>query len=56
MDFEKILAQLCGERDLLDKVIADLQILAREDKRGRDRPSGSVTKSAQSGTSPVPEQ
>jgi len=50
MDVEKILAELRGERDLIEKVIADLENLARKGKRGRGRPLGSITKKKPNGT------
>lgn len=49
MDFAKILAQLRGQRDLIDQVIVSIENLAHP-KRGRGRPKGSVTKSTQNGT------
>ena len=47
MNFEKILAELRGERDLIDKVIGTIENLADKGKRGRGRPLSSVTKSKQ---------
>jgi hypothetical protein len=49
MDFEKMLLQLRGERDLIDKVIVSIETLARKGKRGRGRPPSSVTKNTQNG-------
>ena len=43
MDVEKILEQLRVERDLIDRVIVDLEALSRRGKRGRA--SGSDAKS-----------
>jgi hypothetical protein len=54
MDFEKILAQLRGERDLIEQVIVNIEKLAHKVKRGRGRPLGSITKSQQNGTRPAP--
>jgi hypothetical protein len=45
MSFEKMLAELRGERDLIDKVIVTIENLAGRGKHGRGRPLGSVTKS-----------
>lgn len=56
MDFEKILAQLRGERNLIDQVIVNIENLARKVKRGRGRPLGSITKSPQNGTKLAPHQ
>jgi hypothetical protein len=50
MDFEKMLLQLRGERDLIDKVIVSIENLARKGKRSRGRPPGSVTKNTPNGT------
>ena len=47
MDLEEILAELRGERDLLGQAIVTIENLARESKRGRGRPPGSITKSTQ---------
>jgi hypothetical protein len=52
MDYEKMLAQLRGERDLIEQVIVNIENLARKGKRGRGRPLGSITKSTQ----PAPER
>jgi hypothetical protein len=56
MDFEKILAQLRGERDLIEQVIVNIENLAHKVKGGRGRPLGSITKSPQNGTKPAPAQ
>jgi hypothetical protein len=47
MDVEKILAQLRGELDLIEKAIASMEDLARKGKRGRGRPLGLVSKGNQ---------
>jgi hypothetical protein len=47
VNFEKMLAELRGERDLIDKVIVTIENLAGRGKRGRGRPLSSVTKSKQ---------
>jgi hypothetical protein len=41
MDYERILAELRRERNLLDGVIVTIEALARNGKRGRGRPLGS---------------
>jgi hypothetical protein len=47
LDLEKMLAELRGERDLIDKVIVAIENLSGQGKRGRGRPLGSVTKMKQ---------
>jgi len=42
-----MLAELRGERDLIDKVIVAIENLSGQGKRGRGRPLGSVTKMKQ---------
>ncbi len=44
MDIGKILLQLREERDRIAQVIAALELLVREGKRGRGRPPGSSKK------------
>ena len=50
MDVEKILAQLRGEHDLIEKAIAKIENLTRKGKRGRGRPLSLVAKSKQNET------
>lgn len=50
MDVEKILAELRGERDLIEKAIGNIENLARKGKRGPGRPLNLVTKSKQNET------
>jgi hypothetical protein len=47
MDVQKIVAQLRGELDLIERAIASMENLARKGKRGRGRPLGLVSKSNQ---------
>ena len=54
VDFEKMLIQLRGERDLIDRVIVQIENLARRGKRGRGRPLGSVAKNTQNDTVKLP--
>ena len=56
MDVEKILAELRGEHDLIEKAIVKIENLTRKGKRGRGRLLGLVTKSKQNETmTPAPE-
>ncbi len=50
MDVEKILAQLRGEHDLIEKAIVKIENLTRKGKRGRGPLLGLVTKSKQNET------
>ena len=50
MDVKKIVAQLRGELDLIEKTIASIENLGRKAKRGSGRPMGLVTKSNQNET------
>jgi hypothetical protein len=50
MDVEKILAQLRGEHDLIEKAIVKIENLTRKGKRGRGHPLGLVTKGKQNET------
>jgi hypothetical protein len=56
MDIEKILAQLRGELNLIEKAIASLEDLGRKEKRGRGRPPGLVSKSNQNETMKAPSE
>jgi len=47
MDFEKMLSELRAERELIDKVIANIEDLAKTRKRGPGRPPGSLKKGKQ---------
>lgn len=47
LDLEKMLVELRGERDLIERVIAAIENLSDRGKRGRGRPEGSVTKMKQ---------
>jgi hypothetical protein len=50
MDVEKILAQLRGEHDLIEKAIVKIENLTRKSKRGCGSPLALVTKSKQNET------
>ncbi|MGA2771195.1 MAG: hypothetical protein ABSG26_10305 [Bryobacteraceae bacterium] len=50
MDVEKILAELRGEHDLIERAIVKIENLTRKGKRGRGCPLGLVAKSKQTET------
>jgi hypothetical protein len=55
MDVEKILAQLRGEHDLIERAIAKIENLTRKGKRGRGRLLSLVTDGKENETKPASE-